>query len=359
MLPLPSSTRSPLRVAPVRWETTASYIARLAAQHQLTTAQLLSSLGIPRPGHNIQPREVRSPYDTLELYFNAAGREAICHFSGVPDEHLRHALPLWQPRRAERRCDTSSRARLRFSGVPAVVGCPHCTVVRTGHGQRVRQYLPATALICRNHSMAMLGPHTLNLRPVSVEHVGLSGTPEILAAHRDHLRLLRRYRDRGQQAVDQAARLTESWRRHRHREETIWPGRARRIGGGRQPGLWFTLAREVITYPETIAVARILSDPSFGRPSPSRAGMIRSAIAESLARPYLADPAFYPERLLSRLPADPHRFARHRPLGWLYRWNVSDQCSIELTELGYRRLPATRSKRGKAGPKTSRSGRYA
>ncbi|MFG2304540.1 TniQ family protein [Actinacidiphila glaucinigra] len=223
-------------MAPVQRETTASYIKRLAARHQLTTAQLLFALGIPRPGHRIRPVH-RSPYDTLELYFNAAGRAAICRFSGVPDEHMRRALPQWLPHRAEHRTDASSRARLKFCGVPSVVGCPHCTVARSGHHDTVRQYLPATALICPRHNKAMLGPHTLNHQPYSVEHADLGKTPEILAAHRDHLRFLRRYRDRGQMSVRRAATLTESWRRRRHREEMIWPRRARRIGHGRQSGL--------------------------------------------------------------------------------------------------------------------------
>ncbi|MEU8976872.1 TniQ family protein [Streptomyces monashensis] len=83
------------RVAPLQWETTASYIQRLARRHHLTTAELLNGLGIPSPRLRKERTRPHTPHTGIELYLNAPSRRLIAAFAGIPEEHLCHAFPQW------------------------------------------------------------------------------------------------------------------------------------------------------------------------------------------------------------------------------------------------------------------------
>jgi hypothetical protein len=134
--------------------------------------------------------------------------------------------------------------------------------------------------------------------------------------------------------------MTESWRRKWRKEERIWPARARRIGHEKRPRLWYALAREAITYPETMLLARILNDPRWGW----RRGSLHTPYAEiarQLQRPWLEDPAHYPHNFSQWIRAVPRRLSspgRHTTVGG-YRWAPHDNETIELTRLGY--IPST------------------
>ncbi|MEU5599546.1 TniQ family protein [Streptomyces sp. NPDC020298] len=304
---------SPLRVAPMQWETTASYIQRLARRHHLTTTELLHALGIPTPHTHPECTKPGSPYTTIELYLNPASRHLITQFTGIDTTHLTHALPQWS-RHRDKSPTAPPKARLRLAPVHAVTGCPHCTLTRTGHTHPVQQYRPSTALICRRHRTWMLGPHALNGEPFPTEHADLTRTPEILAAHREHTRLLRRWGQAADHGLTHAMALTEHWRRTAPADEHIWPARTRRLSTTRTR-LWYALAREAITYPETIALAQLFTRhpgtlhvlQHTGRPH-----AVHTTIAALLNRAWLTDPAHYPPRPTTR-----------------------QNHSTELTQLGY------------------------
>ncbi|MHB9864588.1 hypothetical protein [Streptomyces sp. YIM S03343] len=95
----------------------------------------------------------------------------------------------------------------------------------------------------------MLGHHTLSGDPFPAEHADLTRAPEILAAHRAHIRLRSRWKEAADHSLTHAMTLTERWRRTAPADERIWPARTRRISTTRTR-LWYALARQAITYPE-------------------------------------------------------------------------------------------------------------
>lgn len=351
---------SPVQVTPVPWETTCSYLDRLARRHHLNRTDLLRGLGI---SFITMPEETgpalgrTSPYTTWELYLNASAQQIIADFCGLPQEYLRANLAEWA-QRPGRSVTGAARARLYKVRKPSVTGCPKCALVRTGAPHPVQQYLPQTALVCLQHQVQMLGPHTLHGKPFPVEHADLSQAPEVLVAHRDHLRLIRRWGADGHRVVSVAMKVTESWRRAELPAERIWPARARRIGRGYSAQLWLALAREAVTYPEAIALARILLDHTFhdlrrrprswGQPLP-----IYAIVAGQLERPWLATPDLYPLHFSSQVQRLPHRHRSRDTSWWPYRWNPSDYGPIELTQLGYQ-PPGSPAPRRSAPRPTSR-----
>ncbi|GHE14548.1 hypothetical protein GCM10010339_85580 [Streptomyces alanosinicus] len=320
------------RVAPLQWETTASYIQRLARSHHLTTAELLNGLGIPRPRVDNERTRPHAPHTSIELYLNAPSRRLIASFAGVPEEHLCHALPQWDQYR-DKPNPASARARLRPAPVNAVTGCPGCTLARTGQRHPVPQYLPDSRLICRRHHTWMLGRHTLAGTQLPIDHADLEHTPEILTAHRTHIRFLRRWGTAADHALAQSMSLTETWRRTAPAQERIWPARARRIGNNKRTRLWYALARAAITYPETITLAQYIAHHPrtlTALERPESAPPVHTAIAALLGRPWLQDPAFYPDRLNNRINYAPSPHPGARP-----RWTYRHPGPTELTHLGY------------------------
>lgn len=96
-------SRGLARVAPLPRETTASFVARLAARNHVSEAVLFDHVGIPRPGvTDTRSKGANVFYEVEELYFNAPARRAIAWVAGVPEEHLRRALPQWEPGLASR-----------------------------------------------------------------------------------------------------------------------------------------------------------------------------------------------------------------------------------------------------------------
>ncbi|WP_159045358.1 TniQ family protein [Streptomyces sp. WM6373] len=341
-------------MAPMEWETTTSYVQRLARRHHLSTAELLHGLGIPRPFVSAECTQPHGPYTGIELYFNVPGRSLIAAFAGIPDEHLAYALPEWN-RYRDKPGPQSARARLRLASAHAVTGCPRCTLARTGDTHPVAQYLPDTRLVCPRHHTWILGRHTLAGTPLPVEHAGLARTPEILAAHHMHVRLLRRRGAAAEAALSLAMDLTENWRRAAPPEERIWPARARRIGDNKRVRFWYALAREAITYPETIALAQFFACHAHMlhiRERPGRVHPLHTSVAALLGRRWLEDPVLYPERFSNRLRHTTGRspYPRGR---WPRRHNPYDPGPTELTELGYQ--PPRPRKTERATPDSRRS----
>ncbi|MFE9637332.1 TniQ family protein [Streptomyces sp. NPDC006463] len=325
-----------LRLAPVQWETTVSYLQRLASRHHLDTAELLRGLGIPGPLLHPECTRPHGPYTSIELYLNPASRSLIADFAGIPEEHLAHALPQWNGHRDKPHA-APPKARLRLAPMHAVTGCPHCTLARTGQTHPVPQYLPDTALICQRHSTWMLGRHTLAGTRLPIEHASLRRAPEILAAHRAHVRFLKRWGPAADHALALAMNLTETWRRNAPADERIWPARARRIGDNKRARLWYALAREAITYPETITLAQFLAHHPrtlHARERPGHAHPLHTAVADLLGRPWLENPALYPDQFGNRITytVGRHPYPRSR---WPYRHNPYDPGPTELTKLGY------------------------
>ncbi|MGW8881523.1 TniQ family protein [Streptomyces sp. NPDC055663] len=350
---------------PLAFETNASYIGRLAGAHHLTMRELLSSLRIYRP--KIYPREDRhGPHSPTELYLNAAARERISQYTGIPGEQLARALPCWKDHEGGCGRRTTAGAHpggaLRPSNLPAVIGCPHCTIARTGQDQPVWRYLPHHRLVCARHQTWALGPHTLHGASVPHTHVLLHRAPEIVHACYAHHRLVRRWGPDADDAIAQAARITEHWRRHAPPAEHVWHERAERLAphGTHDAPLWAVLAREAITYPETIALARLFEHrpaARYLRTHPGQRHPLQTAIAQVLDRDWLAGPQHYPDDLSHFIGAAP----RDHNSQTAYRHHSErvslHPCTIELTALGYQPPPQIR-RSASAGKGTARLVRW-
>ncbi len=254
-------------------------------------------------------------------------------------DHLAHALPCWADHHGRgSTTQTPPGGVVRPSSLPAVIGCPHCAIARTGQAQPIPRYLPHHRLVCARHHTWALGPHTLHGIPVPRTHTLLHQTPEIVRAHHAHLRLTRRWGPDADEAITQAAGLTEHWRRHAPKTERVWRARARLIGNGQDASMWEVLAREAITYPETITLAGLLTRrPStrYHRPRPGQPHPLHTTIARLLNRRWLQNPAHYPQDLshyirhTPRHPTDQTAYRHHtKPTG-----HKAD--TIELTPLGH------------------------
>ncbi|WP_435809952.1 helicase associated domain-containing protein [Streptomyces mirabilis] len=90
-----------------------------------------------------------------------------------------------------------------------------------------------------------------------------AGGEQWVQAQRRHARLLRRS-SVAVEAFEVAAAVTASWWWQAWPREHVWPSRLRSLGSGRiDPEVWRVLARELVTYPETVVLATLLADDGF------------------------------------------------------------------------------------------------
>ncbi|MFD5134426.1 hypothetical protein [Streptomyces olindensis] len=105
----------------------------------------------------------------------------------------------------------------------------------------------------------MLGTHWIDGAPADTEQVDLAGLAEVVAAHRRHLDLLR-HRPDAVRAFEVAHAVVVSWWAQQWPDEEQWPHRVRQLTPqGADPGWWRLLARDAVTYPETVALTSVLT----------------------------------------------------------------------------------------------------
>ncbi|MEZ7160008.1 helicase associated domain-containing protein, partial [Streptomyces sp. MAD19A] len=192
-----------------------------------------------------------------EIHLNAQARERVCALSRVPAAVLEGALPAWT--RAEPHAHYPGGPAGRLTrGEEAVApwgpACPACCAARTGRRVPARRYLAPQERVCGRHRYwLMFLPSTGGLP------VPLASCPEVLQAHRRHVRLLER--SAGEQAFDVARAVTGTWWHESWRaDEDVWPARLEATRpSGADPIWWKTAARDLVTYPETVALARLLA----------------------------------------------------------------------------------------------------
>ncbi|MFJ5123398.1 TniQ family protein [Kitasatospora sp. NPDC088548] len=257
-------------VRPLPAESTASWLTRLAQAHHLPTPYLLDGLNITTAG-----RPGRSPGGS-EIHLDHTAQHHLAAFTRVPHHHLTRALPRLHtlpqvPARAGHIGGHAAWRRLETHEAP-VRACPTCTLRRT-HGAtgHALAYLPDHARLCPRHHRWAAGPH---------HNLSTAALPELPRAHTSHQRL-RRHPD-ATDAWTWAAAITTRW--HDHSTHTTltarWRHRRRLLhttNPGVQPvtGSWTLLARDAVTYPETVTLALVLATtapfppPRHGRPHPA------------------------------------------------------------------------------------------
>jgi hypothetical protein len=259
-LVLDRPSRLPVTVPLVRDETIDSYLFRLARANHLEPAEVDAYLG-----------KRTSTSQRFERLAAITGHPA----DWLSDLIVTKADPCRQTRRA---------------------ACRRCTASR-GIRTTVRLAAPNYGTICRRHHRWLSGDHGPDRQQYQLNEL-----PEVLTAHRQHLRLVRRLGVlRAGAHVADATEVTRGWTRRdweHHRDR-----RLRRVLG---PGRWTAPANHPLTamvnYPETITLARIFASPAW------------SALAISTRR---ADILAFHAEVSRRLKIDYEPYTAYDPL---LRW---------------------------------------
>lgn len=227
--------RLPRPVRPFQGEATASYVFRLAVANQLEPADLRVHLA---------GRRERGP----------VGLDALAAATGRPRHALASALPELRPE-ADRALAGYVRRRVCWRCAARRYEYPYAAV-----------WQPAEVCVCRPHRIWLGSAAHPRLR----RQYDVDGLTEIIQAQGKHLRLARqRGRRAAVTAFTEASRITALWARHGfyldRRVHLILDLRGEVPLTGKLPS-WDDAAAAV-TYPETVALARLLSMPRWRNPA--------------------------------------------------------------------------------------------
>ncbi|MGW9280063.1 TniQ family protein [Embleya sp. NPDC055612] len=245
-----------LRIAPVAFESTASYLNRLGNAYRVEVPRLLDDLGIELhgPGGRTGPGAAAP---RVEIHLDHAALHRLAAFTRIPHDHLTQALPrpttaaesesgLRLPRRTQpagidatvgptrvgeentaRRRTAGARVRVLATDERPVRACPVCARRRTcGVGVVAWTYPPADRMWCPRHRYRASGVRL----PGPLDTGGLSG---IGLAYRVHRRLAR-HRD-GTTAYAWAGAATTRWYDRGRHLARRWQGRLGRLTAATPP----------------------------------------------------------------------------------------------------------------------------
>jgi hypothetical protein len=237
-------SRLPCPIPPFPGETTPSYLHRLAIANQLQPADLRAHLTGTR-----HPAPI-----TLDGLATATGRSPHC---------LHHALPELRP-------DTTPGADPVLPAHIRGTICWRCAA-RRGTFRFATTWRPIEVNICPTH-LIWLGP------PVRAHRGGqydIGDLPEILHAQQRHYRLARRHgRQTAADAFTEAAHITALWARHGFHPDRRTPLIHAFLGHNpltsRLPS--GDPITPIVTYPETVNLARVLVMPRWRHPTVSTGG---------------------------------------------------------------------------------------
>ncbi|MFE4758247.1 Helicase associated domain protein [Streptomyces mirabilis] len=248
-----------LRVGPLQGEMTQSFLMRLAARYGMAFRDLLSAIvdvdGLPNVMGRARPDS--------EIYLNQEARDRVAQLCRVPQDHLLRALPAWAQEEPRRRFATGPAAQFHHTAEkvrrwgPA---CPGCMARRTGMREAARLYPGPQERVCLPHRRWLMQiPGTVG------RVVDLAGGGQVLEARRRHVRLLRRTA-LAADAFEVAQAVTASWWWQTWPREHVWPARLRSLDSeGLDQDAWRAVSRELVTYPETVALATLLASDGFRR----------------------------------------------------------------------------------------------
>lgn len=319
-----ASASTLVRIPPVAGELTGSWFRRMAASYGLPAQDLLR--GILSSTHRV--RVTGTPYTGLELFLNAPARTALARSTGFPLSRLSCLLPALAAPYGRLVDDEDLQAAWYRPGEAWVGTCPACTGRAWRPGRPVLVYPGAAGHICRRHQRWLLAHPG---RPASIP---LETLPEVLAAHRHHTALLRARPDAAN-VVALAAAVVWSWQVQGWRSEAVWQDRIRRLAVATGSAPAAVVPHALVSYPETIAVARLLGAPRWQqrlRETHAAEGttaamkLLLQEISRQADRPWLAD------WLAAYTRTRPRTVSQADPLDrWLHRLTTGD--SIESNSL--------------------------
>ncbi|MEU8877831.1 TniQ family protein [Streptomyces javensis] len=248
-LRIPSAAPGVLRVRPLPGEATASYTQRLADTYRLTLPQLLDSANITLHRHGTLP--------AAELHLNHNAAQHLAVLARTPLPRLTRALPRLAPNDDAHGAEATARWKRLETEQQPVRACTLCTRHRS-HGATDTAWVhPAPhRLVCPRHHQAAPDPRLTTT-------VRIWAAPELATAHHAHQRLLRH--PHASTAWTTARAITTRWYDHQQHLTHRWHTLLTRLcatnphlttAGSVSPAL---LARDLVTYPETVAFARALA----------------------------------------------------------------------------------------------------
>ncbi|MEU6237544.1 hypothetical protein [Kitasatospora sp. NPDC047058] len=235
---------------------TLSFLTRIADRYQVGAVDVLAALVEVDGRLNL----TGSARPDSEVYLNGDARARLAALSGVPQERLLRALPAWT--QYEPRQRYAGPAGLLHHGVEKVSAqgpaCPGCMAARTGNTASARVYLAPHQRVCGRHRFWLMSVPGTGGRLVDLRRC-----PEVIEAQRRHHRLLSRCAD-GAQAFAMAAAVTASWWAQPWPRGDAWSRRLEATRADDEDGpRWQVLARDLVTYPDTVTVATMLADPAL------------------------------------------------------------------------------------------------
>ncbi len=278
---------------PLAGELTSSLISRAADRYGLPAAGVLRLWTCRNsPARNDDGGGVRAD---AEIVLNEAGRAVLAELCGVQPAVLAHALPAFtvdDPKISTGREAALPQARWRAAGAvagEAAFACRSCTARRTGQTVRAVRYLPRWERACVRHGRWLLDADA----DQPLEHLDLHGVPEVAAAQRRWAGVARRAgragAEPGQVFALAHAVVARWWGEALHWErEEVWPHRLHRVAGGNAGTdfeWWRIVGRDAVVFPEVVAVADALLDPTMAELAWADSGARRP-------RPLPADGAF-------------------------------------------------------------------
>jgi hypothetical protein len=146
-------------------------------------------------------------------------------------------------------------------------GCRLCTARRTGQAVGVVRYIERWQRVCGRHHRWQLDAGVDH----GLENLDLRESPEVAQAQRRWAGVERRARRAGVEPAEvfglARAVVCRWWEQALGwGEERIWPARLHRLAGGDAgPRFWWwhAVARDVVVFPEVVAVADALVDPAM------------------------------------------------------------------------------------------------
>ncbi|MGW0313998.1 TniQ family protein [Streptomyces flavidovirens] len=272
-----------IHVPPMAGELTGSWFRRMALGYKLPPQDLVRAItgaritGTPRTG--------------IELFLNSPARAAAAAFSGLEYGRLATLLPSFASTHERLTDETVPLAAWYAPQQAWVAACPPCKGRAFSPGQPVLLYPGHSGHICVRHQRWLL--------PSSVQaaSIKLESFPEVTAAHRHHSGL-GRVSAQAHLAVIFAAAVVWSWQIQGWRNEEIWNQRTSRLARATGCDRSTVAAHALVTYPETIAVARLLANERWqhrlreqatNAGIPAATGMLLAELARRTNRPWLAD----------------------------------------------------------------------
>ncbi|WP_449061540.1 TniQ family protein [Planomonospora algeriensis] len=263
----------PIPQRPLPGESINSFLRRLAAVNHIDPGVLLADLAgeILLTDHR---------WEDSELDLDDQAMTRLAARSGNPLTSLRHALRSIPPRHSKILGGKHGPRWLKWrAGHRPVRACPGCLAMRSTHPHAF-VYLDPPRLLCSQHG------YWLTTSVHAERPFPLTRLPEVVHAHRHHLRFRRRHRDNADAVVSQARVLINRIHARGNYLHERWDNRASLLGLPRSSAVI-----AMVTYPEVIALAEFVAPRRLVRPTPEDITAALDELGRRLGEPYPSNPA--------------------------------------------------------------------